>query len=684
MTDIKQRIDFLTEELNRHGRLYYEADAPEITDLEYDKMMEELTALEKEMPLLRREDSPTNRVGGAPLKQFESVVHRVPVISLDNSYSREELLDFDRRTRNAVSLALGEEAAKGLSYVVEPKIDGLSVVLQYREGLFVRGATRGDGETGEDITTNLRTLRSVPYRISEKEELDVRGEVYIPKKDFLELNRRQEIRGGQIFANPRNAAAGSLRQLDPKVTAERSLSIFVFNIQYFKSPGQMPEGILTHGENLEYLKGMGFSVTENVVCTNIEEVLAQCVVWEERRSSLPYDIDGLVVKVNQLSFRDALGFRAKSPRWAMAYKFKAEEQETRILDIVVQVGRTGVITPKAVFEPVRVAGSVVTYATLHNEDYIKEKDLRIGDRVIVHKAGDVIPEVVRAIHEERKGEERVFSMPRFCPSCGTVLLRQEGEAALRCPNHKGCPAQNLRGIRHFVARGAMDIEGLGESLVERLSDAGLISSVADIYRLNREELMVLEGLGEKSADNLLRAIEESKKKELWRLLFGLGIPLIGSKAAKLLARNFGSLDALFQASKETLTAIDEIGEKMAESLLSYISDERNRALVEELRQAGLNMRTEEKKSGGAKDEEAGGLFSGKTFVLTGTLEHYTREEAQEIIENLGGKASGSVSKKTDYVLAGREAGSKLQKAESLGVKILSEEEFREMLSRRGS
>ena len=683
MADTKERIDFLTEELNRHSRLYYVEDRPEITDSEYDRMMRELTALEELMPLLRREDSPTGRVGGSALRQFESVTHRVPVISLDNSYNQDDLLEFDRRTRNGIEAALGKEAAETLSYVVEPKIDGLSVVLQYRNGKFVRGATRGDGEVGEDVTANLRTVKSIPLRIQEKGELDVRGEVYFPKKAFLELNRAQEIKGGQIFANPRNAAAGSLRQLDSGVTAERPLAIFTFNIQYYGSPDAgvgegtggttaMPLGITTHAENLAYLREQGFPTTENIRCVSLAEVLEQCAVWEAKRSSLPYDIDGLVVKVDQLAYRELLGFRAKSPRWAIAYKFKAEEQETVIKNIVVQVGRTGVITPKAVFEPVRVAGSVVTYATLHNEDYIREKDLRVGDRVVIHKAGDVIPEVVRAIFEARTGREEPFAMPTVCPSCGTELIRPEGEAALRCPNRKDCPAQNLRSLIHFVSRGAMDIEGLGESLIERLSDAGLVSAVPDIYRLTAEELTVLEGLGDKSADNLLRAIEASKENDLWRLLFGLGIPLIGSKAAKLLAMQFGSLERLSAAEREGLTAVDEIGDKMADSIIEYFADPRNRNLLAELRAAGLNTESRQSRS-------ADGAFSGKTVVLTGTLENYSREKAQEIIEKLGGKAAGSVSKKTDYVLAGREAGSKLEKAQALGVTILNENEFEEMI-----
>lgn len=668
--DVKSRIDILTEELNRHSRNYYENDAPEISDFEYDRMMAELIRLEEEMPLLRRPDSPTQKVGGAASRQFSPVQHKVPVISLDNSYDAEELRNFDQRTRKG----LPESAL--VEYVLEPKIDGLSVVLRYERGVFVQGATRGDGIVGEDITENLKTIKSIPSEIAYTGELHVRGEVYISRKAFVELNHRQEIYGGQIFANPRNAAAGSLRQTDPNVTASRPLDIFVFNIQYASDAGtdQAP-ALKTHRETLEFLKEQGFHTAEYAFCPDIEAVMAQIPVWDEKRRTLDYEIDGLVIKVNDLRQREVLGLKAKSPRWAIAYKFKAEEQETRMKDIQVQVGRTGVITPRAVLEPVRVAGSVVSFATLHNEDFIKEKDLRIGDRVIVHKAGEVIPEIVRSIPEERTGEENVFRMPEFCPSCGTALVRLPGEAALRCPNHKACPAQNLRGLIHFVSRGAMDIEGLGEMMMEKLSEWGLVSEIPDIYRLTKEELEVLEGLGEKSADNLIKAIERSKKADLGRLLFGLGIPLIGSKAAKQLARHFGSMDALMDASREELLAMDEVGDKMADSILSWFASERNRETIRQLKEASLNM-VSTKRVSGENEKEA---VAGKTFVLTGTLERYTRDEAQALIEQFGGRSSSSVSKKTDYVLAGRDAGSKLKKAEQLGVQVLTEAEFEEMI-----
>ncbi|MBE6036658.1 MAG: NAD-dependent DNA ligase LigA [Clostridiales bacterium] len=662
LLSMQARIDTLTTELLEHNRRYYEGDAPSISDYEYDQKLAELRRLEEEAPLFARPDSPTKNVGGSAPRQFAPVTHRVPVISLDNSYDRNDLLEFHRRT-------IGGVADPGqVSYVLEPKIDGLSVVLEYRNGRLVRGATRGDGITGEEVTANLRTISAIPKTIPYTGDLDVRGEVYMPKEAFLELNRRQEIAGGQIFANPRNAAAGSLRQLDSAVTATRPLSIFIFNVQYIEG-----RSFETHAESLDFMAEQGFPVAEYVPCASIEDIMAQCDIWDEKRRYLDYDIDGLVVKVDRLSLRRELGEKAKSPRWAIAYKFKAEEQETKVLDILVQVGRTGVITPKAMFEPVRVAGSVITFATLHNEDFIKEKDLRIGDHVLIHKAGEVIPEVVRVLEEKRTGEEREFAMPTHCPSCGTALVRLEGEAALRCPNKKDCPAQNVRGIIHFVSRAAMDIEGLGDTLIEKLSDWGLISNAADIYALTKEELAVLEGLGEKSAENLMNAIEASKEAGLSRLLCGLGIPLIGTKAAKELAVHFRTMEALQAASAEDLTALNDVGGKMADSLLAWFADEKNQQLLQRLQEAGVSMESKEQ---GPQTKEA---FAGKTFVLTGTLEKYTRDEASAIIESFGGKTAGSVSKKTGYVLAGKEAGSKLKKAQDLGITILTEEEFEAMI-----
>lgn len=669
-----QRRDELVRELRRHSGLYHQMDAPEISDREYDRLLDELRQLESLHPGLQLPDSPTRQVGAAPAGPFKEVVHRVPVISLDNTYDIDEVREFDRRTRTAVrtAAAADPDLSPEVAYVVEPKIDGLSVVLQYRGGRFLRGATRGDGAVGEDITANLRTLATIPDTIPDAAEVDIRGEVYIAKKDFAALNRSQEIAGGTIFANPRNAAAGSLRQLDPAVTAARPLSILAFNIQYREG-----EPIRTHRDALAYLSSLGFPVPDHVYCPTVEDVVRECAAWEQDRHMLPFDIDGLVIKVDDLAQREALGFRAKSPRWAAAFKFKAEEQETTLRDIVVQVGRTGVITPKAVFDPVRIAGSLVTYATLHNEDYIRDKDLRIGDRVLVHKAGDVIPEVVRPLAERRSGGETAFQMPSHCPSCGTGLVRLAGEAALRCPNKAGCPAQNIRGLIHFVARGAMDIDGLGETLVEKLADAGLLSTVADIYRLEKEQLVVLEGLGERSADLLLSAIEASKKRGLERLLFGLGIPLIGSKAAKQLGGAFRTMGALAAATREQLTDLEEVGDKMADSLQAYFADPANQRLLSELAALGLSMESAEAPAIVGAGKQG---IAGKTFVLTGTLERYTREEASRRIEALGGKTAGSVSRKTDYVLAGAEAGSKLEKARELGVRVLTEDEFEELLA----
>ena len=669
--DAKSRIDYLTEELNRQSRNYYVEDAPEISDYEYDRMLEELKRLEEELPLLRRADSPTQHVGGDAVRQFGAVRHKVPVISLDNSYDAGELLAFDGRTRKG----LGDGAA--VEYVLEPKIDGLSVVLHYENGALVQGATRGDGLIGEDITANLKTIASIPQKIEYRGELHVRGEVYMPRRAFLELNHKQEVIGGQIFANPRNAAAGSLRQLNPAVTASRPLDIFVFNIQYM-GPAEGEPGISelrTHKRSLEFLEQLGFCTDAYVFCPTIDAVMEQVPIWDEKRHTLDYDIDGLVVKVNDLAQREELGLKVKSPRWAIAYKFKAEEQTTRMTDIQVQVGRTGVITPRAVLEPVRVAGSVVSFATLHNEDFVREKDLRIGDLVVVHKAGEVIPEIVRSVAEERTGEEREFQMPEVCPSCGTKLVRLPGEAALRCPNRDGCGAQNLRGLIHFVSRNAMDIEGLGDTMMEKLSEWGLISGIADIYSLTKETLEVMEGLGEKSAGNLIAAIEQSKHADLGRLLFGLGIPLIGQKAAKLLARHFGTIDALMAASREELTAIDEIGEKMADSILGWFASETNQQLIQQLKSVPVNMTAAEVNPTALENH----AIAEKTFVLTGTLEQYTRDQAQALIEKYGGRTSSSVSRKTDYVLAGRDAGSKLKKAEQLGVPVISEAAFEEMI-----
>lgn len=655
-----EKINKLREKINHHNYQYYVLDAPEIDDYAYDLIMKELVYLETQFPELITSDSPSQRVGGVPLSAFGQVTHVVPMLSLDNSYDPGDLREFDKRIRKAIG--------ESVEYVVELKIDGLSVALRYEDGRFVQGATRGDGYVGEDITQNLRTIKSIPLRLKEEEDLEVRGEVYISREKFAELNQKQEEKGETLFANPRNAAAGSLRQLDSKITAQRPLDIFVFNIQTIGD-----RGFHTHTEGLDYLKSLGFKTSIYEICQDIEGVIEQCEKWAQMRKELPFDIDGLVIKVNDLQLREHLGTRSKSPRWAIAYKFPAEQQRTIVQDIIIQVGRTGALTPTAILEPVRVAGSVIGRATLHNEDFIRQKDIRIGDHVWIQKAGDVIPEVVNVIFDERTGEEQEFIMPKNCPTCGHQTTRLEGEAVTRCMN-SACPDQLRRGIIHFVSRNAMNIEGLGESIVALLMEHKLIHDVADLYYLKKEDLIPLERMGEKSAQNLIDAIEKSKNNDLDRVVFGLGIKLVGERAAGLLADAFGSMDRLVQASYEEITAIPEIGDKMAESLVAFLKEDTNLNVIGKLRAAGVNMENQ-----AANDEQVEKRFEGFTFVLTGTLEKYTRNEAKEIIERLGGRVSGSVSKKTSYVLAGAEAGSKLDKAVELGVKVINEDEFQNMI-----
>ncbi|MFT9496016.1 NAD-dependent DNA ligase LigA [Anaerosolibacter sp.] len=655
-----EKINKLREKINHHNYQYYVLDAPEIDDYAYDLLMKELVDLETQFPELITSDSPSQRVGGVPLSAFGQVTHTVPMLSLDNSYDPGDLREFDKRIRKAVG--------ESVEYVVELKIDGLSVALRYEDGRLVQGATRGDGFVGEDITQNLRTIKSIPLRLKEEEDLEVRGEVYISREKFAELNQKQEEKGETLFANPRNAAAGSLRQLDSKITAQRPLDIFVFNIQTIGD-----RGFHTHTEGLDYLKSVGFKTSIYEICQDIEGVIEQCEKWAQKRNELPFDIDGLVIKVNDLQLREHLGTRSKSPRWAIAYKFPAEQQRTIVQDIIIQVGRTGALTPTAILEPVRVAGSVIGRATLHNEDFIRQKDIRIGDHVWIQKAGDVIPEVVNVIFDERTGEEQEFIMPKNCPTCGHQTTRLEGEAVTRCMN-SACPDQLRRGIIHFVSRNAMNIEGLGESIVALLMEHKLIHDVADLYYLKKEDLIPLERMGEKSAQNLIDAIEKSKNNDLDRVIFGLGIKLVGERAAGLLADAFGSMDRLVQASYEEITSIPEIGDKMAESLVAFLKEDTNLNVIGKLRAAGVNMENQ-----AANDEQVEKRFEGFTFVLTGTLEKYTRNEAKEIIERLGGRVSGSVSKKTSYVLAGAEAGSKLDKAVELGVKVINEDEFQNMI-----
>lgn len=666
-SEAEKRIKELRDLINYHNRQYYVYDNPVISDAEYDKLMRELEELEKKFPELITPDSPTQRVGGEPLPYFAQVVHRTPMMSLANAFSADELRDFHRRVVGTV----GED----VQYVVELKIDGLAISITYENGLFKTASTRGDGLVGEDVTQNVRTIKSVPLKLDFPEGqapavLEVRGEVYLPKEDFRKLNEEREEEGLPLFANPRNAAAGSLRQLDPKITAKRPLAVFVYQLGY-------AEGVEfeTHYEVLEFFKKIGLRVNPHVVLFDkFDDVVDYCLSWNEKRHDLPYEIDGMVIKVNSLRQQEILGATAKSPRWAIAYKFPAEQKTTVVKDIIVRVGRTGVLTPTAILEPVRVAGSTVSKATLHNEDYIKEKDIKIGDTVIIHKAGDVIPEVVEVVKEKRTGKERDFEMPRRCPECGSEAIRLPGEAAYRCTNTTGCPAQIKRSIEHFASRDAMDIRGLGPAIVSLLISQGLIKDAADLYYLKREDLVPLERMGEKSAANLLSAIEESKKRPLDRLIYALGIPYVGSRTASLLSEAFGSISELEKATYEDLIKVPEIGDKIAESILAFFRQEQVRDLLARLKAAGVNMEAK-------KREEGPRPLEGLTFVLTGTLEKYTRQQAKELIEELGGRVTGSVSKKTDYVVVGKDPGSKYENALKLGIKILNEAEFEEMVEK---
>ncbi|MEN1969603.1 NAD-dependent DNA ligase LigA [Lentibacillus sp. N15] len=659
----QEQIDALKEVLNQYGYEYYVLDKPSVPDSEYDQKLQELQKLEASFPELITPDSPTQRVAAQPSDAFQKVHHKVPMLSLANAFNTGDLRDFDRRVQ--------EGCDQPVSYVCELKIDGLAISLLYENGKFTRGATRGDGTTGEDITTNLRTIRSIPLSIKETETIEARGEAYMPHKSFLALNKTREEKGEEPFANPRNAAAGSLRQLDPKIAAQRNLDIFLYGV------GEWEVGtIQTHSERLEYLAQLGLKTNpEWRRCQTIDEVLEYVEYWTNERPNLSYEIDGIVVKVDNLDQQEELGYTAKSPRWAIAYKFPAEEVLTTLRDIELSVGRTGVITPTAVLDAVRVAGTTVKRASLHNEDLIRAKDIRIGDQVIIKKAGDIIPEVVRVVAEKRTGEEREFHMPTECPACGNELVRLEEEVALRCIN-PNCPAQLKEGLIHFVSRNAMNIDGLGEKVIQQLFQENLVKTIADIYRLDRDELLELERMGDKSVDNLLQAINNSKANSLERLLFGLGIRFVGAKAAKTLAQKFETMDKLQQATMDDLTAVDEIGEIMADSVVQYFSEQKVTDLLNELRDLGINMDyTGVKRSEQISDS----VFSGKTFVLTGKMELYTRQEAKELIENLGGSVTGSVSKKTDVVVAGEDAGSKYDKAQKLGVTIWDEEQLREAL-----
>lgn len=650
------RAKELREEINHHNYLYHVLDSPQITDTRFDALMKELLELERKYPRLVTPDSPTQRVGGQPRKGFKTVSHRVPMLSLGNAFDEYELRDFDRRVKSVIT---GEK----VEYVTELKIDGLAVSLLYEDGLFVQGATRGDGETGEDITENLKTVRSIPLRLKDNITLEVRGEVYMPKSSFAQLNKNREETGKPLFANPRNAAAGSLRQLDPAVTASRNLSIFVYGIGYTGT-----EAFETHHQLLNFLAKQGFRVNPHFqLCADIEEVISYCQIWKDRRFDLEYSMDGMVIKVNSFRQQENLGTTIKNPRWAIAFKFPPEEATTRIKKIILKVGRTGVLTPTAILEPVRIAGTTVSRATLHNEDYIEAKDIRIGDTVVVHKAGDIIPEVVEVKKDLRTGSERPFKMPSECPECGADVIRQEGEAATRCTG-AACPAQVREGLIHFASRGAMDITGLGPALINQLVDAGLVKDITDLYRLRKEDLLQLQRMGEKSSRNLLQAIDDSRRNPLHRLIFGLGIRHVGERAARLLAGKFSSIDNLMRASKEELTAISEIGPTIAESVTTFFAQQQNREIIRKLQEAGVNTRSDNEET-----SRSGRPLKGKTFVLTGTLQGLTRNEAREKIESLGGKVSSSVSKKTDYLVAGENPGSKYEKAQKLGTTILDEE-----------
>ena len=662
----EKRINELHERLNQYNYEYHVLDKPSVPDSEYDQLLRELIELEDQFPELKSADSPSQRVGGTILDSFEKVEHRTPMLSLGNAFNEEDLRDFDRRVRQAV----GED----FSYVCELKIDGLAVSLRYEDGAFVQGATRGDGSIGEDITSNLKTIRSIPLKILEKMSFEVRGEAFMPKGSFEALNKIKEEKGEEPFANPRNAAAGSLRQLDPKIAASRNLDIFLY------APADIGDtGIDSHSEGLDTLDKLGFKTNpERKRCATIEEVLEFVGKWTDERPNLSYDIDGIVIKVDSLDQQQELGTTAKSPRWAIAFKFPAEEVVTVLKEIELSVGRTGVVTPTAILEPVRVAGTTVQRASLHNEDLIREKDIKIGDHVVIKKAGDIIPEVVNVLEDKRTGDEQEFLMPTHCPECESELVRLEGEVALRCINPK-CPAQIREGLIHFVSRNAMNIDGLGEKVISQLFREKLIEDVADLYRLERNQLLQLERMGEKSVDNLLEAIQTSKGNSLEKLLFGLGIRHVGAKAAKTLAQEFDSMDRLMDLGKEELTNVNEIGDKMADAIVAYFENDEVKELIQELKDAGVNLEYKGPKPVSVSDVDS--YFAGKTVVLTGKIERLSRNEAKEKIEMLGGKVTGSVSKKTDLVIAGEEAGSKLTKANDLNIEVWDEDKLMEELNR---
>ena len=664
-TEAKKRIEELREKTEYYAKKYYDDDKPEISDFEYDMLMVELRNLEKEYPEFISKDSLTQKVGGHVKEGFQKVTHEVPLQSLQDVFSFEEVEEFDERIRKQAE----ENGIKEVNYVVETKIDGLSAALEYKQGKFVRGATRGNGLIGEDVTENLKTVKTIPMELTDKIDITVRGEVFISKQDFEKMNQEREENEEELFANARNAAAGSLRQLDSKITAKRPLDIYIFNVQKIEG-----KTFNSHFEELEYLSKLGFNVNPvRIPCKTIQEAEQAIEKIGEDRENLTFGIDGAVIKVDDLHFREILGSTIKVPRWAVAYKYPPEKKETILKDIICQVGRTGVITPMAILEPVKVAGSTISKTTLHNEDFIKEKELKIGDTVVIQKAGDVIPEIVEVVKNKRTGNEKDFEMPKVCPVCGAPTVREEGESAVRCTGIE-CPAKLFRNLVHFVSREAMDISGLGENIIQQLLDKELIKNIADIYTLKFEDIASLKKNGKKFAQNLVDAIERSKQNDLSKLITALGIRHVGVKASRMLAKKYKTMDNLMNASFEELSMIDDIGPIVANSIREFFLEEQTIDLVSKLKTAGVNMNSLE-------EESEDNRFEGKTFVLTGSLEEFTRNEASEIIERLGGKTSGTVSKKTDYVLAGEDAGSKLTKAQNLGVTIITEAEFKEMLER---
>ncbi|HFJ7501459.1 TPA: NAD-dependent DNA ligase LigA [Enterococcus faecium] len=664
-----KRAEELRTRLNQWSREYYVEDKPTVEDYVYDKEYAELVAIEEQYPDLITSDSPTQRVGGKVLEGFEKVTHDIPLYSLNDVFSKEELIAFDQRVQKAVG--------RVVDYCCELKIDGLSVSLRYEDGNFVRGATRGDGTVGENITENLKTVRSVPIKLKEPMNIEVRGECFMPKRSFVQLNQDREAEGKDIFANPRNAAAGSLRQLDSKITAKRNLDTFLYTVADFG-----PMQAKTQYDALEELEKIGFHTNrEKRLCHSIDEVWSYIEEYHDKRVDLPYEIDGIVIKVNEFSLQDQLGFTIKAPRWAAAYKFPPEEVETLIENIEWTVGRTGIVTPTAIMTPVRVAGTTVSRASLHNGDYIKLKDIRLKDTVLIYKAGDIIPEVSQVVLDKRPKDSEEYQLPTHCPVCGSELVHLDEEVALRCINPK-CPAQMKEGLNHFVSRNAMNIDGLGPRVLEQMYDKKLVADVADLYKLTEEELLTLDKIKEKSANNILTAIDNSKDNSVERLIFGLGIRHVGAKAAKILAEHFGDLETLSKSDYESIIALDTIGDIIADSVVTYFSNEEVHELMNELKQAGVNF--EYKGLRNAQLQEVESPFKEKTVVLTGKLTRFTREEAKETIENLGGKVTGSVSKKTDIVVAGEDAGSKLTKAQELGIEVWTEDQMADALAKSRS